>query len=228
MDKRFAAILIAVVAIIGGIFIVTKDKQTSEANGNNASSASTSNHTLGAGTAGVELVEYGDFQCPACGQFFPIVEQVVEKYGDKIKFTYRNFPLDSIHKNARAAHRSAEAAGIQGKFFEMYRLMYQNQTTWSGLSNPVTVFEDYAAQLGLNLDKFKSDFASETVNATINADIQEGKSKFRIDGTPTFILNGQKVDNTELGSLDLFSAKIDALIAASSSQNQTDNQSSNQ
>ena len=220
MDKRFALILVVVVALIGGIFVLSKDKKSPNSS-NSSSSAGTSNHSEGTGTTGVELVEYGDLQCPACGQFFPIVEQITEKYGDQIKFTYKNFPLDSIHPNARAAHRAAEAAGIQGKFFEMYRLMYQNQTNWASLGNPVTVFDDYATQLGLNLEKFKTDFSSEAVNSTINADVKEGKDKYQANSTPTFVIDGQKVSNTELGSLDLFTKKIDEAIAAKAASNPT-------
>jgi protein-disulfide isomerase len=123
MDKRFGLILLIVVALIGGIFIFTKKDSPT-----NSSDGTVSNHSSGAGTANVDLVEYGDFQCPACSSFFQIVEQVRATYGDQIKFTFRNFPLVSIHKNAMASHRAAEAAAAQGKFFEMYEMLYQDQS----------------------------------------------------------------------------------------------------
>lgn len=211
MDKRFGIILLAVVVLIGGVFFFTK-KDTSPTN---SSTGVVSNHSSGVGTANVELIEYGDFQCPACSSFFVIVEQVRDTYGDQIKFTFRNFPLVSIHKNAMASHRAAEAAAAQGKFFEMYEMLYQNQSSWSSLSSPVTLFESYASALGLDLSKFKTDFASEATNNVINADIAEGKDKYKVDSTPTFVLNGQKLDSSEIGSLELFSKKIDAAIAAS-------------
>jgi protein-disulfide isomerase len=212
MDKRFGAILLAVVVLIGGVFFFTrKDSSTSD-----YSQGATSNHTTGEGTANVELVEYGDFQCPACSSFFQIVEQVRDTYGDKIKFTFRNFPLVSIHKNAMASHRAAEAAAAQGKFFEMYEMLYQNQSSWSSLSSPVALFESYASALNLDLSKFKSDFVSEATNDVINADIAEGKNKYKVDSTPTFVLNGQKLDSSEIGSLELFSKKIDEAITTSS------------
>ena len=209
MDKRFGLILLAIVAIIGGVFFFTRYKSDTK----DLVSGLTSSHTTGAGTAGVELIEYGDFQCPACSSFFPIVEQLRIDYGDKLKFTFRNFPLVTIHPNAVAAHRAAEAASLQGKFFEMYELLYQNQSSWSSLSSPVTLFEGYATTIGLDSAKYKLDFASEVVNDTINADIAEGKSKYKVNSTPTFVLNGQKLDNSEIGSLELFSKKIDEAIA---------------
>ncbi len=216
MDKRFIAILLTVVVIIGGVFIISNHKDKTDSSNGQSSKSSTSSHTEGAGTAGVELVEYGDFQCPVCGQYYPIVEAVKEKYGDQIKFTYRNFPLDSIHVNARAAARAAEAAGVQGKFFEMYRKLYETQTSWSSLSSPISVFEGYATQIGLNLDKFKTDFMSSAVNDTINADIKEGIAKYKIEGTPTFIINGKKMDNANLGSVEAFEKQIDQAIASAS------------
>lgn len=212
MDKRFAIIVLSVVAVIFGIFYFSKDKDGS-ATGSSQSTGTVSSHTKGNGQ--VQIVEYGDFQCPACGQFYPLVSQILEKYGDKISFTFRHNPLDAIHKNARAAHRSAEAAGLQGKFFEMYDELYKNQSSWSEINNPVPVFENYATSLGLDLAKFKTDFASSTVNDTINADLKEGKSKYGVDSTPTFVINGEVVKNSDIGSLDLFSAKIDALLGQS-------------
>ncbi len=210
MDKKFGIVLLAVIALIGGVFFFTKDKADTKS----TTTAVVSKHSSGAGTSGVELVEYGDFQCPACGSFFPIIEQIRTDYGDKLKFTFRNFPLTTIHRNAVAAHRAAEAASLQGKFFEMYELLYQNQTSWSSLTSPVVVFENYATSLSLDLTKFKEDFASEAVNNTINADRKEGEDKYAINGTPTFILNGQKLDSAEVGSLELFTKKIDAAIAS--------------
>lgn len=208
MDKRFGAVVLAVIAVIIGIFYFTNDSESS--GGSTASAGTVSNHSKGKGS--LELVEYGDFQCPACGQFYPTVEEVIKKYEDKIKFTFKHFPIDSIHPNARAAHRSAEAAGLQGKFFEMYDELYKNQSSWSGLSNPIPAFEGYATNLGLDLTKFKADFTSATVNATINADLSEGKTKYKVDATPTFVLNGEVLDNAEIGTLDSFSAKIDAAL----------------
>jgi protein-disulfide isomerase len=214
MDKRFGLIVVTVIAVIIGIFYFTKGKD-STAGSNSNNTGTVSQHTKGAGS--VELVEYGDFECPACGQFYPIVDEIIKKYSDKIKFTFKHFPLDTIHANARAAHRAAEAAGQQGKFFDMYDLIYKNQSSWRTgvVSNPVPVFESYAEGLGLDMTKFKEDFASSTINSTINADQAEGKSKYKVDSTPTFVLNGQVLKNSDIGGLDLFSAKIDEQLKTS-------------
>lgn len=215
MDKRFGIILLSVVAVIFGVFYFTKDNGDSAQN-NNSNGASVSNHTKGTGK--IQLIEYGDFECSACGQFYPLVEEVFKKYSDKITFVFRHYPIDTIHRNARAAHRSAEAAGLQGKFFEMYDELYKNQSSWSSSNNPVPVFENYATNLGLDMAKFKSDFASSSVNDTINADLSEGKSKYSVDSTPTFILNGEKLKNTDVGSIEAFSAKIDEALKSTTEQ----------
>lgn len=212
MDKKFGLILLAIVALIGGVFLFTRDKTDTK----DPAPGITSSHSSSSTTAQVELIEYGDFECGACASFYPIVEEIRATYGDKLKFTFRNFPLVTIHKNAMAAHRTAEAAAAQDKFFEMYELLYQNQSSWKTLTNTVPTFETYAKSLGLDMTKFKADFASEVTNDVIQADIAEGKSKYKANSTPTFILNGKKLDNTEIGSLELFSKKIDEAIAAAS------------
>jgi protein-disulfide isomerase len=214
MDKRFGIIVISVILVIFGIFYFGKSKD-STAETNSTNTAAVSNHTKGTGT--VSLVEYGDFQCPACGQFYPLVDEVLKKFEGKVTFTFKNNPLDTIHRNARAAHRAAEAAALQGKFFEMYDQLYKNQSTWSEISNPVPVFESYASSLSLDLAKFKTDFASQAVNDTINADLSEGKSKYKVDSTPTFVLNGQVLKNSDIGSLELFTAKLEEAVKATTS-----------
>jgi protein-disulfide isomerase len=210
MDKKFLVALAIILGIfVGYVYVVKKDNKTASSG---TSSTSVSNHVRGAGTKKVTFTEYGDFQCPVCGQYFPIVKQIETKYGDSITFEFKNFPLDSIHQNARAAHRAAESAGKQGKFFEMYELIYTNQTAWSSSTNSALVFEGYATQLGLNLDTFKSDYTSEAVNNTINADQAAGK-KLGVSGTPTFFLNGRLVQDNERRSYDDLVKAIDAEIA---------------
>lgn len=210
MDKKFILILAVIVAAFVG-FLTFGDKSSAPAN----VTTSGSNHVYGNPAATVEIVEFGDFQCPACAQFFPIVKEIKQKYEGKIKFVFKNFPLDSIHPNARAAHRSAEAAGNQGKFFEMHDLLYENQRDWQSSRAAKTIFEGYAKQLNLDMTRFEADFAAEQTNAIINADSAEGKDK-KVTGTPTFFINGKKYENGEIGSAALFSAKIDELLASTS------------
>ena len=213
MDKRFIVILIVLVLGLGGLFIFTRNKAVAPS----GNTASVSNHTKGNTSSKVSLLVYGDFQCPACGALFPVEKQVVDKYIDKISFTFRHFPLDGSHQNARAASRAAEAAGKQGKFFEMHDLLYQNQNSWSSLSDSYPYFEQMAKSLGLNMDQFKTDYDSEAVNSTINADYKEGGAK-GVTGTPTYYLNGKELTLSDINTLDGFSSKIDAALKQAGSQ----------
>lgn len=214
MSNRFFIVILAVIAIFFGVFVVTKNK--TDAPGENSSNAQPSNHVRGEGAKGVTLIEYGDFQCPACKGYFPIVEQVVEKYKADITFQFRNFPLVQIHNNAFAAHRAAEAADKQGKFWEMYAQLYQSQDSWKNAGDPTTFFTGYAEQLGLNAEQFKTDMASSAVNDVINADVREAQ-KAGADSTPTFVLNGKKVE-TNPSSLEEFDKLIADAIKEKSTQ----------
>lgn len=216
MDKRFIVILVVVVLGLAGIFIIGKNKSNSSAkDSGSVTVGSTSNHTKGGNTKNVSVLVYGDFQCPVCGQFYPVEKAVIDKFQNDISFTFMHFPLEQIHPNARSSARAAEAAGMQGKFFEMHDLLYENQQAWSASGDALTIFTSYAQQLGLDTEKFKIDFASEAVNGTINADLKNGNSK-GVSGTPTYYINGQKLDNGDISSVDKFSAKIQAAIDSSS------------
>ena len=210
MDKKFLIILAVVLVALFGLFFLTGNKKDS-GNNSGTESSTVSNHSKGGNSKNVELLVYGDFQCPVCSEFAVIENAIYEKYKDQIKFTYRHYPLDTIHPNARAAHRAAQAAGIQGKFFEMHDLLYQNQNIWSDSANPKTTFESYAEQLGLDINKFKADYETQAVNATINADKNEGTGK-GVQGTPTYFINGNKLDNKNLSSVDDFSKVIEQYI----------------
>lgn len=141
----------------------------------------------------VTLVEYADFQCPACGAYHPLVKQLQADYAGKITFVFRHFPL-SIHPNAVPASLAAEAAGAQGKFFEMSDLIFTRQEAWSGSSNPDEIFVTYATELGLDVEKFKTDMASAELKQKI-VDSFKGGQKAKVSGTPTFFLNGAKLES---------------------------------
>lgn len=190
MSKEFIAVLIVVVVGLFGLFTITKKDS---GNGNTAGNGQPTSHTVGKGTENVTLIEYGDLQCPACQQFYPLLKQVKEEFGDKITFQFRHFPLNQSHPHAYQAARAAEAAGKQGKFFEMHDLLYENQQSWSGLSDVTSVFEGYASQLELNIEQYKNDVISAEVGAAIDADIKAGQS-IGASSTPTFVINGQKVE----------------------------------
>jgi protein-disulfide isomerase len=220
MSKRFIAILAACVVIFAGLLIFTKKDANSpsgDGGDNSNSSAQLSNHVKGAGSAGVTLTEYGDFACPACYQYFPLVQQVKEKYGDQIKFQFRHYPLTEVHQNALVGARAAEAAGKQNKFFEMHDLLYQNQPAWRDSSNPTPLFENYANQLGLDLNKFKEDMKSSATNDTVQADRAEAR-RLEYSSTPTFEIDGKQIENPR--DLEGFTKLIDQAIRDKQSQKQ--------
>jgi len=211
MEKRFIIILGVVVIALGGMFFLSRDK--SDTASVSSSTASVSAHSTGDNAKNVELMVYGDFQCPVCGQFYPVEKQVIDAFKTDIRFTFRHFPLETIHQNARASSRAAEAAGLQGKFFEMHDKLYENQNSWSALSNPLDQFVGYAKLLGMDETKFRADYATESVNATINADLKEGNGK-GVSGTPSYFLNGKKLDNGDINTYEKFSAVIQKEIDA--------------
>lgn len=157
--------------------------------------------------AKVTIVEFGDYQCPACGQAHPIVKRILEEYKDKINFVFRNFPLESAHKNARIAALAAEAASEQNKFWEMHDILYENQTEWENSNAPLDLFMEYAKQVKLDEAKFKTAVEKKTFNDRVQNDYEDG-IRLGINSTPTFFINGVK----QQGSLPEaeFKQKIDA------------------
>ncbi|HSH18540.1 MAG TPA: thioredoxin domain-containing protein [Candidatus Saccharimonadales bacterium] len=206
MDKRFWGFLAVIALVLGGIFFFTNSNQASAPTGQ---AGTLTNHVKGQGASGVTLTEYGDFQCPACGQYYPLVKQLYQKYQGDIKLQFRNFPLFQIHPNAIAASRAAEAADLQGKFWEMHDMLYENQQSWSPSQNPQSSFEQYARELGLNVEKFKTDYKSNQVNDRVQADLREGQ-RLDVSSTPTFFIDGKKISNPT--SLEDFSKVIENAI----------------
>jgi protein-disulfide isomerase len=193
MSKQFWGILAIIVLIFVGIFVFTGNNNKSNSSANSGSAKPTS-HIEGLGQSGVTLVEYGDYECPFCEEYSSIVKQVQQEFNSQIFFQFRNFPLVSIHQNAFAGARAAEAAALQGQFWQMHDALYDssNWQVWSTSNDPTPDFNQYAQELGLNLAKFKQDFASQAVNNAIVADENVG-NKLGIDGTPTFYLDGKQV-----------------------------------
>ncbi len=167
--------------------------------------------TKGAVSPKVSLVEYSDFQCPACKAYHPIVEQVISEYKDTLSFTYRHFPLPN-HKNAELAARSAESAGAQGKFWEMTALIFDGQSDWA-LENSASakkIFTGYATELKLDITKWETDLASQAVKDKVANDKKTGEQS-GVNSTPSFYLNGKKMQNPK--SLDEFKKLIDSAIS---------------
>lgn len=143
--------------------------------------------------AKVIITEYSDFQCPACRSYESLVKQVITDLGDKTLFVYRHFPLSSIHKNAQMAAQAAEAAGRQGKFWEMHDMLFDRQKDWAEQTNAKDLFVEYAGFIGINKDQFKTDMTSSEVKDRIKIDVDSG-TKASVQGTPTFFVNGQRLE----------------------------------
>lgn len=177
----------------------------SEASGNIA------DQVYGKADSKVILVEYGDFQCPTCKTVHPIIKSLTEKYKGQIGFVFRNFPITNAHPNARAAAAAVEAAGLQGKYWEMHNKIFENQTAWGTLSanDRGSYFTNAAKELDLNVDTFNADMASTNVTRKISFDQALGK-KDNVSGTPAVFLNGQTVELETLTD----SKKLDDLLKA--------------
>ncbi|PIZ99149.1 MAG: hypothetical protein COX78_02170 [Candidatus Levybacteria bacterium CG_4_10_14_0_2_um_filter_35_8] len=146
---------------------------------------------IGTSSAKVVLTEYADFQCPACGTYYPIVKQILQSYGDKIKYVYRNYPL-AQHQNAKLAAYAAYAAYKQGKFSEMEDLLYTNQKDWSISNTSEDIFRQYAEQINLDITKYNKDTASEETKKFIDNQLNAAQT-LGINSTPTFFVNKDQI-----------------------------------
>lgn len=194
--NRFWIILAVVVLGLGALFVFTGNNSGSDVNFTGDAKKNQSDDHLRNGTdKKVTVIEYGDFQCPSCGSYYPILKELESQYKEQVSFGFRHYPIIGIHPNAFAAARAAEAASNQGKFFEMHDILYESQNAWGKVTtNQQTLFEGYAKDLGLDMTKFKADYVSEATANRINRDVSSAK-QFSITGTPTFVINGVKIEN---------------------------------
>lgn len=160
--------------------------------------------------APVTLTEFGDYQCPSCGYYAPIVLEVLHRYPDQVKLEFHHYPLVSLHQWAMSAALAAEAASDQGKFWEMHDLLYQNQDKWSKSQNAEVEFMAYASQLGLDQNRFMQSMHSPAVQERVLADVSRATDA-KINETPTFFLNGQKL-TTRPASADEFSKVVQSAL----------------
>jgi protein-disulfide isomerase len=156
-------------------------------------------HTQGPPDAPVTLLEYGDYECPYCGKAYPLVKQVQGLLGDRLRFAFRNFPLNTVHPHASIAAQAAEAAAAQGKFWEMHDLLFEHQ---DDLADADLV--QYALKLGLEVYRFEADLSSEVFAPRVREDFRSGV-RSGVNGTPTFFINGARYNGEN---------EADALLAA--------------
>jgi protein-disulfide isomerase len=204
-----ATIAVTLIILLGGVFALS-------GKGGDTSSATKVDPKVLIGKtsfqtnpkAKVTIVEFGDFQCPACGYTHTTTKQILKEYGTKINYVFRHFPLPQ-HEKALISAETAEAAGAQGKFFEMSDLLYENQSEWASSKNPMDEFIKYAKKLKLDTNKFQSSVENNKFSDKINADLSDG-AKLNINSTPTFFINGEKME--EAATFANFKTRIDTLL----------------
>jgi len=197
LARRIAFWLLVVVVVGGGIFGMIKlAEQETDKTGSSLTvyNINADDWIKGNREAKVTLIEYGDFQCPACAFYYSVLKKISEEFGDKVAIIYRHFPLVSIHPNAKPAAYAAEAAGKQGKFWEMHNLIFENQNEWKDKRKSDEVFINYAQKLDLNIEQFKTDFNSKEIKEKVE-NAYRNAIKLGLNSTPTFFLNGKKITN---------------------------------
>ncbi len=163
---------------------------------------SKTDHAQGNLDSDLVIVEYGDYQCPYCGAAYPVLKELMKEFGTQIKFVFRNFPLSEMHQYARAAALAAEAANLQGKFWEMHDAIYENQEDLN---------EDFllelAEKLKLDIPKFKKDIDSTELADRVDSDFESGIVS-GVNGTPSFYVNGNKFDGGAENLLELVKENV--------------------
>lgn len=201
--KGWLIFFVVCIALLGGlVYISRQDKVNVDAididtvQAGSESSGGIGDRVFGKADSKVVLIEYGDYVCPGCASTASVLMQVAEKYQDKIAFVYRNFPLVTIHPNALTAAAVAEAAGEQGKYWQMNEALYANQNSWKDLSGNqrVEYFVNLATSLGLDSTRLKTDLDSPNIQKKIEFDRATGAKK-GVTGTPSIYLNGENVSD---------------------------------
>lgn len=192
--KTFVIWFIVIVAVVGGIVLLAKYGGSSSGGTSTktVTAVSPDDWTKGKVDSPVTVIEYSDLQCPACGAYYPTVKRLIDTYGDRVLFVYRHFPLRSIHKNAQLAAQYAEAAGQQGKFWELHDQLFEAQTEWADEGNPEGKFKEYAEKIGLDTDRLATDANAQAARDRVNNDYNSGNVA-NVSATPTFFVNGKKI-----------------------------------
>lgn len=160
-------------------------------------SVSKTDHAQGNDNADLTIVEYGDYQCPYCGAAYPVLKELMKEFKGQVKFVFRNFPLSEMHPYARPAAIAAEAADLQGKFWEMHDVIYENQQSL----NENFLFQ-LAKKIGLNLSQFKEDIQKPELEKKVDSDFESGIIS-GVNGTPSFFINGNKFNGGAEDLLEL-------------------------
>lgn len=197
--------VITVISLIGLGAIASSKTQEKESKKNEIFAINEKDWVYSKNGSKVILIEYLDFQCPACANAYPMVSRIKEEYKDKVQYVVRHYPLSS-HPYGFEASQAAEAAGQQGKFWEMYDLLFKNQRVWSVADDVEATFRFYAEELKLDMNKYDIDYAAQATKDRIRSDSQNGTS-LGVNSTPTFFLNNRKIENP--GNIEEFRRILD-------------------
>ncbi|HEX8292562.1 MAG TPA: thioredoxin domain-containing protein [Pyrinomonadaceae bacterium] len=220
----FVIIGVVLVAVIAAVVLMSRQSASNSAPAQNAAAGQSPQtprmspqpgapnpYAKGNASARVTLEEFSDFQCPACGGLEPGLKRVMKEYDDRVRFVFRNFPLQ-MHKYAFLAARAAEAAGLQGKFWEMHDMLYDNQKEWSDSMEPRVQFDSYATRLGLDVQRFKADMERQDLAERVKADLLRGNA-LGVKGTPTVYINGREIVPGRLVTEDDLRRELEAALA---------------
>ena len=197
----FVIIAAALIIALGSVALMLRSAKTDTSTAPLPDSSPSSSQVAVMPRTAVTLEEYGDYQCPPCGSLHPELKKLKSEFGDRIRFAFHHFPLTQIHKHALEASQAAAAAGLQGRFWEMHDLLYQNQSVWSEAPDLRPIVINFARQIGLDVDRFVKDMDGAQVAAIISADVKRGQS-LGVNGTPTLFLDGLMVkENTSIDDL---------------------------
>ncbi|HLB51023.1 MAG TPA: thioredoxin domain-containing protein [Patescibacteria group bacterium] len=218
MTRQYALItggITLFIMFVAGLFwLAAQEKNTTSSDDSTVTrdaAVTEMDHIKGNTDAPITLVEYSDFQCPACASYYDMLRQLSAAFPNDVRIAYRHYPLERIHKNAFAAARAAEAAGAQGRFWDMHDLLFEKQDEFAQSTNSEDLFRTYAASLNLDTEQFSKDFSASTTEKKIRDDMVRGNA-IDLQGTPTFTLNGEKIENPL--SLEEFKRLITERLAA--------------
>jgi protein-disulfide isomerase len=182
------------IAIIGLVWSLSSGSTEKSSAVNTLTAIVSDDYIIGPVNAPVTLIEYLDFECEACGAYFPLIKQLEKEFSDDLRVVMRYFPLPG-HKNGLTAALAVEAAAQQGKYNEMHDLLFEEQENWGEQSVPnPSIFEEYAKKLGLDMERFRQDVSLQSVRDRVQRDVDSGR-QLGNTGTPSFFLNGKKINN---------------------------------
>jgi len=188
---KYLVVAVATIAITTALVGCNKKTVQNEATQEGPFIIKENDHIKGNANAPITILEYSDFQCPACVQAYPILKELRKDFPNEVKVVFRYFPL-SYHLQAIPAARAAEAASKQGKFFEMHDMLFEKQEEWDGAANAKEIFAKYAEELGLDINKYNADYNAESTLERVKINLVEDE-RLDIKGTPTLYLNGKKI-----------------------------------